>query len=79
MINELLDDCGIKRREFEHKKKMDKAYYRLNLISMILDKVPPLIFKLIKLVSYYNKTQKSRQDILHLKKLFKNNNILFRQ
>jgi len=70
MTNEFLDIYGIKRRKFEHKKEMDRAYFCLNLFSTILDKVPPLIFELIRLIRYKTITQKSWQDILHLKKLF---------
>lgn len=68
MQKEIFDICNFKKKEVEYKRKLDKSYYRLEVISLILDKVPPIIFDVIKLIKLYNKPQKFWQDILHLKK-----------
>lgn len=70
MSNDFLDICGIKRRELEHKKKMDKSYFRLNLFSMIFDKFSPLIFELFKLAILKLSTKNLSKNIPYHKKLF---------
>ncbi len=70
MINEFLDICGIRRRELEHKKKMDKAYFRLDFFSMIFDKFSPLIFELFKLTILKLSNKNLSKNIPYHKKLF---------
>ena len=70
MNKELLDICKIKEREFEHKKKLDMAYYYKNLGSMIADKIIYFCLELLKLEMQKTNLQKSWQNMINLKRAY---------
>ncbi len=70
MNEELFDVCKIKERKFEHKKKLDMAYYYKNLGSMIADKIIYFCLELLKLNMQKTYPQKSWQNIINLKRIY---------
>ena len=70
MNEELFDVWKIKEREFEHKKKLDMAYYYKNLGSMIADKIIYFCLELLKLKMQKTYPQKSWQNIINLKRAY---------
>jgi len=70
MNEELLDVCGINKKEFEHKMKIDWAYYSLDLFSMIADKITIFCLELLKLKRQKTYPKKSWQNIINLKRAY---------
>lgn len=70
MNEELFEFCKIKEREFEHKKKLDMAYYYKNLGSMITDKIIYICLELLKLRMKQTYPKKSWQNIINLKRAY---------
>lgn len=69
MKNELNEICRNTEKEFEHKKKIDRAYYLLNLFSMIADKITPFCLEFLKLRMQKTYPQKSWRNIINLKRI----------
>ena len=67
MKNKLFEICRNTEKEFEHKKKIDWAYYLLDLFSMIANKITPFCLELLKLRMQKTNLQKSWQNIINLK------------
>lgn len=70
MKNELFEICRITEKEFEHKKKIDLAYFSLDLFSTITDKIIYVCLELFKLKIQKTYPQKSWQNIINLKRAY---------